>query len=72
MCFAVRRRLRTGGRSSRSGAGRTPYGDLGYAFDAAIASGDLSGWKVVVDGVEKPRISLAWEDGKLMLRPGGM
>ena len=45
MCFAVRRRLRTG---------------------------DLSGWKVVVVVVEKPRISLAWEDGKLMLRPGGM
>ena len=56
----------------KKGIGRMPYGDLGYVFDAAFASGDLSGWKVVVDGVEKPLITLAWEDGKLMLRPGGL
>ena len=56
----------------KKGAARMPYGDLGYAFDAAFASGDLSGWKVVVDGVEKPLVTLVWEDGKLTLRPGGM
>lgn len=56
----------------KSESGKVPSGDIGLTFDAEAATGDLSGWKVFVNGIEKPGRTLYWENGKLVLGAAGL
>lgn len=46
---------------------------LPLAFIDSVTTGSLAGWTVYVDGVENPNLSLAWQDGQLVIpRPGSV
>jgi len=45
---------------------------LPLAFVDSVTTGSLAGWTVCVNGVENPKLALAWQDGRLVIPKLGL